>query len=64
MSEPFTPKFDTQGLLTAVAVDAADNRVLMVAFMNAGGIRNGGLTYANQAGLYDDVQKYLEKAAE
>ena len=34
MSEPFTPKFDARGLLTAVAVDAADNRVLMVAFMD------------------------------
>ena len=35
MSEPFTPKFDPQGLLTAVAVDAADGSVLMVAFMDA-----------------------------
>ena len=35
MPEPFTPKFDAQGLLTAVAVDAADDRVLMVAFMDA-----------------------------
>ena len=35
MNEPFTPKFDAQGLLTAVAVDAADHRVLMVAFMDA-----------------------------
>lgn len=35
MSEPFTPKFDAQGLLTAVTVDAADGRVLMVAFMDA-----------------------------
>lgn len=35
MSESFTPKFDANGLLTAVAVDAADNRVLMVAFMDA-----------------------------
>ncbi len=35
MSESFTPKFDAQGLLTAVVVDARDNRVLMVAFMDA-----------------------------
>lgn len=34
MSEPFTPKFDARGLLTAVAVDVADGRVLMVAFMD------------------------------
>ena len=35
MSEPFTPRFDATGLLTAVVVDASDNRVLMVAFMDA-----------------------------
>jgi len=31
----FTPKFDAQGLLTAVVVDAASREVLMVAFMDA-----------------------------
>ena len=31
----FLPKFDGQGLLTAVAVDAATRDVLMVAFMDA-----------------------------
>lgn len=31
----FLPKFDSQGLLTAVAVDAATRDVLMVAFMDA-----------------------------
>ena len=31
----FLPKFDSQGLLTAVAVDAATREVLMVAFMDA-----------------------------
>ena len=31
----FLPKFDDQGLLTAVAVDAATREVLMVAFMDA-----------------------------
>ena len=30
----FMPKFDTQGLLTAVAVSARDGAVLMVAFMD------------------------------
>ncbi len=31
----FMPKFDAAGLITAVAVDAGSNRVLMVAHMNA-----------------------------
>ncbi len=31
----FAPKFDDQGLITAVAVDHQTNDVLMVAFMNA-----------------------------
>lgn len=31
----FLPKFDGQGLLTAVVVDAASHEVLMVAFMDA-----------------------------
>lgn len=31
----FLPKFDDQGLLTAVAVDFASKEVLMVAFMDA-----------------------------
>lgn len=35
MTEPFTPKFDSAGLLTAVVVDAACGQVLMVAHMNA-----------------------------
>lgn len=33
--ESFRPKFDGQGLLTAVAVEAESGQVLMVAFMNA-----------------------------
>jgi len=33
--ENFSPKFDAQGLLTAVAVDADSGEVLMTAFMNA-----------------------------
>lgn len=35
MTGSFNPKFDAQGLLTGVVVDASDNRVLMVAFMDA-----------------------------
>lgn len=35
MPEIFAPKFDMQGLLTAVVIDAASGRVLMVAFMDA-----------------------------
>ena len=31
----FLPRFDDNGLLTAVAVDVADRHVLMVAFMDA-----------------------------
>ncbi|MCX7865036.1 MAG: phosphoribosyl-AMP cyclohydrolase [Novosphingobium sp.] len=31
----FLPRFDSQGLLTAVAVDAASHEILMVAFMDA-----------------------------
>lgn len=31
----FAPRFDAQGLLTAVVVDAATREVLMVAFMDA-----------------------------
>jgi phosphoribosyl-AMP cyclohydrolase len=32
---PFTPKFDANGLLTAVVTDARDGELLMVAHMNA-----------------------------
>lgn len=35
MSDIFTPKFDAQGLLAAVVVDARDDQVLMLAFMDA-----------------------------
>lgn len=35
MSESFTPRFDAAGLLSAVVIDARDNQVLMVAFMDA-----------------------------
>ena len=32
---PFTPKFDENGLISAIAIDATDNTVLMLAYMNA-----------------------------
>lgn len=32
--EPFSPRFDGQGLIPAVAVEAGSGEVLMVAFMN------------------------------
>lgn len=35
----FAPKFDANGLITAVAVDALTNEVLMVAFMNEESLR-------------------------
>lgn len=35
MTDTFTPKFDDQGLLSAVVVDAQSQAVLMVAFMDA-----------------------------
>ena len=42
-------RFDTQGLVTAVAQDAKDGRVLMVAWMNAATLRqtltSGDVTY-------------------
>lgn len=44
----FLPKFDAQGLLTAVAVDAATRDVLMVAFMDAAALektRETGLAH-------------------
>lgn len=33
--EEFSPRFDAQGLITAVVTDARDNALLMVAHMNA-----------------------------
>ncbi len=35
MSEPFAPRFDPAGLVTAVVTDAATGALLMVAHMNA-----------------------------
>ena len=33
-AEPFEPRFDAQGLIPAVAVDASNGEVLMTAYMN------------------------------
>lgn len=45
----FAPKFDTNGLVTAVTIEAGTNEVLMVAHMNAEAIaeslRSGHATY-------------------
>ena len=35
MGSAFLPKFDSNGLLTAIAIDATTREVLMVAFMDA-----------------------------
>ena len=46
-------RFDAQGLVTAVAQDAKDGRVLMVAWMNAATLRqtltSGDVTYWSRA---------------
>lgn len=44
----FLPRFDAQGLLTAIAIDAGSREVLMVAFMDAealGKTRETGLAH-------------------
>ena len=45
----FSPKFNDQGLITVVVVDAASNEVLMVAKMNAEALR---ATLASGKGTY------------
>jgi phosphoribosyl-AMP cyclohydrolase len=49
----FTPKFDPNGLITAIAQDAATNQVLMVAYMNrealAETIKTGYGTYYSRS---------------
>ena len=37
--QAFTPRFDRDGLITCIAVDAHDGRVLMLAHMNAESLR-------------------------
>lgn len=38
-TDAFQPRFDAQGLITAVVTDARDNTLLMVAHMNAEALR-------------------------
>lgn len=38
-TDRFQPRFDAQGLITAVVTDARDNALLMVAYMNAEALR-------------------------
>ena len=53
----FAPKFDAAGLITAVAVDALTNEVLMVAYMNEESLR---LTLAlGEAVYYSRSRKEL-----
>ena len=49
----FTPKFDSTGLITAIAQDAQTNQVLMVAYMNKDAldltIKTGYATYFSRS---------------
>ncbi len=49
----FTPKFDSNGLITAIAQDAKTNQVLMVAYMNAEAleltVQTGTATYFSRS---------------
>jgi len=49
----FTPKFDENGLITAIAQDAATGEILMVAYMNRQAldltIKNGYATYFSRS---------------
>ncbi len=49
----FTPKFDSNGLITAIAQDAKTDQVLMVAYMNAEAldltIQTGTATYFSRS---------------
>ena len=42
----FLPKFDSAGLLTAIAQDSASGEVLMVAHMNREALRRSAARYA------------------
>ena len=70
----FTPKFDDNGLISAIAVDAKTGQVLMVAFMNRQAldstIRTGYATYfsrtrqklwkkGEQSGHFQKVEQIL-----
>lgn len=49
----FTPKFDSNGLITAIAQDAQTGQILMVAYMNAEAleltIKTGNATYFSRS---------------
>ena len=58
----FAPKFDADGLITAVATDAKSGDVLMVAHMNAEALRNTIKT--GEAWYYSRSRKALWKKGE
>jgi phosphoribosyl-AMP cyclohydrolase len=58
----FTPKFDADGLVTAVATDAASGDVLMVAHMNAEALRR--TIESGEAWYYSRSRKRLWKKGE
>jgi len=55
--EPFQPKFDEQGLIPAVAVDALTGQVLMVAYMNREALQ--ATRRSRQATFYSRSRKKL-----
>ena len=58
----FAPKFDADGLITAVATDAKTGDVLMVAHMNAEALRN--TIGSGEAWYYSRSRKALWKKGE
>jgi phosphoribosyl-AMP cyclohydrolase len=58
----FAPKFDADGLITAVATDAASGEVLMVAHMNAEALRK--TIDSGEAWYYSRSRKQLWKKGE
>jgi phosphoribosyl-AMP cyclohydrolase len=58
----FTPKFDADGLVTAVVTDVKSGDVLMVAHMNAAALRNTVET--GEAWFYSRSRKKLWKKGE
>lgn len=58
----FTPKFDADGLITAVVTDAASGELLMVAHMNADALRN--TIESGEAWYFSRSRKKLWKKGE
>jgi phosphoribosyl-AMP cyclohydrolase len=58
----FAPKFDTDGLITAVATDAKSGELLMVAYMNAEALRK--TIESGEAWYYSRSRKRLWKKGE